>query len=379
MNSKKEGKDINFTSLIVSDGSAVLSYGNLGSNAVLPVLDGKCKIMQNLSGINAIPISLKTQNIEEIIRTLKTISPGLSGIMFEDIAAPKCFTIESKLENIGIPIFHDDQHGVSIATYAALTNAAKVVGKPFSSLRVCINGAGAAGNAIAKLLSNFTQENNVKSVREIIMCDSKGIIRSDIKNLRPDKFELARFTNKNHKKGGLTEAVENSDVLIGVSKGNCVKPEHIKIMADNPIVFALANPVPEISEKQAKLAGAEVVSTGRLDFNNSINNALVFPGMFKGAVDHKLSKFTTLMKYDAAMALAQMISEPTNTCLLPSIQNRSIPTIISTAIGETNQKANNNSPKTMELLTKSTITKYEYNHLLFRTQGRGQKYSGEIP
>jgi malate dehydrogenase (oxaloacetate-decarboxylating) len=366
------------TVAVVSDGSAVLSYGNLGSKAVLPILDGKCSIMRSMGGINAIPISLNTQDPSQIIKTIEIISPGLSGIMIEDIAAPKCFTIEEKLSDLGIPVLHDDQHGIAIATYAALLNAAKVVDKSFESLRVCINGAGAAGNAIAKILGNFTNENNVKKIEDIIVCDSNGIIHSKRKGLRSDKIELASFTNPKNIVGSLAEAIDGCDVIIGVSKGGCIGPELVERMADRAIVFALANPIPEIHPKIAKLAGAKVAMTGQLNCSNSINNALVFPGMFRAAIDNGLEQFTIKMKYQAANSLAEMVSNPTTQFLLPNVSNPEVPLTISKTIGDNQLKTKQNGLETKHLLTKSTFIEYANNNLLLGSKGRREKYGSSV-
>ena len=271
---------------VISDGSAVLSLGNLAAVPALPVMEGKCAIFKEMAGIDAFPIVLDTQDEEEIIDTVKRIAPAFGGINLEDIGAPKCFTIEERLKkDLPIPVMHDDQHGTAIVVLAGLMNAAKVVGKPFGSLKIVIVGAGAAGRAVALLLSKA-------KAGEIIVTDSKGIIVEGRGGLTPYKKELAKLTNRAHVKGEVLDAIEGADVVIGVSGPGTISRHHIEKMAKKAIVFALANPVPEIKPEDAKAAGAMVVATGRSDYPNQVNNSLAFPGIFLGALNRGVRDIT---------------------------------------------------------------------------------------
>src|SRR3989339_1939042 len=309
---------------VVSDGSAVLGLGNIGPEGAMPVMEGKALLFKELAGVDAYPICLATQDEDEIVRTVKNIAVGFGGVNLEDISAPRCFSIEEKLKKeLNIPVFHDDQHGTAIVVLAALTNALKVVKKDISSIKVVINGAGAAGISIAKLLSCFKIEQNCygnvcKSVcapvctpvKEILLCDTTGIIYEGRKEgMNSAKEEIANLTNKKKIKGTLKDAIKDADVFIGVSAPNIVTEEMISSMAKYAIVFAMSNPVPEIMPELAKKAGARVVGTGRSDFNNQINNVLAFPGVFKGALSVRASSITNEMKIVAAHALAACIPE----------------------------------------------------------------------
>src|SRR3989338_7974617 len=309
---------------VITDGSAVLGLGNIGAEEFLPVMEGKALLFKEFGGINAFPIAIKSQNPEDIINIVKNISPIFGGINLEDISAPRCFEIEERLKKeLNIPVFHDDQHGTAIVVLAALTNALKVVKKDISSIKVVINGAGAAGISIAKLLSCFKIEQNCygnvcKSVcapvctpvKEILLCDTTGIIYEGRKEgMNSAKEEIANLTNKKKIKGTLKDAIKDADVFIGVSAPNIVTEEMISSMAKYAIVFAMSNPVPEIMPELAKKAGARVVGTGRSDFNNQINNVLAFPGVFKGALSVRASSITNEMKIVAAHALAACIPE----------------------------------------------------------------------
>ena len=300
------------TIAIVTDGSAVLGLGNIGPLAAIPVMEGKAMLFKQFAGINAFPICLNTQNTEEIIMIIKNIAPVFGGINLEDISAPRCFEIEDRLQDLGIPVFHDDQHGTAIVTLAGILNACKVVNKKISDLKIVINGAGAAGVAIAKLLHcvNFDPADCVP-VKSIIACDSKGIISHARTDMNSVKLDLLNFTNPGKLTGTLQDALKDADVFIGVSSGNILSIEDIKRMAKDPIIFALANPTPEISPELAIEAGAAVVATGRSDYPNQVNNLLVFPAIFKAALKMKMKRITREMKLAAAYAIADLINEPT--------------------------------------------------------------------
>ena len=301
---------------VVTDGSAVLGLGNIGAEASLPAMEGKCILFKELADIDAFPICIKSQNDDEIINIVKNIASAFGGINLEDIAAPRCFKIEEALLDIGIPVVHDDQHGTAIVVLAALINAAKVVGKNLEELRVVINGVGAAGTAVTKLLLCIGIDKKIcTSVKEIVLCDSKGIIYDGRPALNEIKKALAKITNDKNRKGTLKEALKGADVFIGVSVGNLLNADDLKVMNKNPIVFAMANPVPEIMPDEAKKVAA-VVGTGRSDFPNQVNNSLGFPGVFRGALDAKATKINDEMKIAAANAIASCV-EPTKDNILP--------------------------------------------------------------
>ena len=291
------------TIAVVSDGSAVLGLGNIGPKAAMPVMEGKAVLFKEFGDVNAVPIVLDTQDADEIIETVKNIAPGFGGINLEDISSPRCVYIENKLKDIlDIPVFHDDQHGTAIVTAAALINALKVVNKKVSDIKILVSGAGAAGYSISKLLLDL-------GVKDVIACDSKGTInQSHLKGTNPVKAELAKITNKDNLVGTLKEAIKGCDVFVGVSVPGVIDEADIKNMAEDPIVFAMANPVPEIDPVKAKEAGAKVVATGRSDFPNQINNVLAFPGIFRGALDAHAEEITDEMKLAAAKALANLVS-----------------------------------------------------------------------
>ena len=317
---------------VVTDGSAVLGLGNIGPEAALPVMEGKCILFKELAKIDAFPICLATQDNTEIIKTIRNIAPGFGGINLEDITAPRCFEIEAALQDLGIPVFHDDQHGTAIVIHAALTNAAKAVGKKIEELKVVINGAGAAGISVAKLLTCFEISEHVcTSVKDVRICDSKGIIYEGREMDNRYKEELAKITNKGRVQGTLSDAVKGADVFIGVSKPNTLTKEMVKTMGSNPIIFAMANPVPEIFPDEAMEAGAAIVGTGRSDFPNQINNSLVFPGVFRGALDAKATKITSEMKLAAARALAASV-EPTKERILPGALDKNVVKLIAEAV-----------------------------------------------
>jgi malate dehydrogenase (oxaloacetate-decarboxylating) len=315
---------------VVTDGSAVLGLGNIGAEASLPVMEGKCVLFKEMAGIDAFPICLQTQNDEEIIRIVKNIAPAFGGINLEDIAAPKCFKIEEALLGIGIPVMHDDQHGSAIVVLAALINAAKVVNKKIEDLKIVINGAGAAGTATAKLLLCIGVDKKIcTSVKEIILLDSKGIIYDGRDDLGEFKSRLAKITNSK-REGTLKDALKGADVFIGVSKGNLLSSEDLKVMNKDPIVFAMANPIPEIMPDEAKKVAA-VVGTGRSDFPNQINNSLAFPSVFRGALDAKATCINNEMKIAAARAISSCV-EPTKDNILPHTLDKSIVPKISEAV-----------------------------------------------
>lgn len=288
---------------VVTDGSAVLGLGNIGGAAGMPVMEGKAVLFKNFANVDAFPICLNTQDVDEIVETVKNIAPTFGGINLEDIAAPRCFEVERRLkEELDIPIFHDDQHGTAVVVLAVIINALKIVKKEMKDVKVAISGAGAAGVAIAKLLLNA-------GAADVIVCDSKGIISKDRDNLNKSKEELAQITNKQNISGSLSDAMEDADIFVGVSGPGTVKKEMIEKMAKDPIVFALANPVPEIYPDEAKEAGAKVVGTGRSDFANQVNNVLAFPGIFRGALEVQAKDINEEMKIAAAKAIASLISE----------------------------------------------------------------------
>lgn len=322
---------------IVSDGSAVLGLGNIGPYGAIPVMEGKAVLFKEFANIDAFPICVQTQNTYEIISLIKNIAPVFGGINLEDISAPRCFEIEEALQNIGIPVFHDDQHGTAIVLLAALINAAKLAGKPMQDLVVVVNGAGAAGTAIAQLLRCVGQDKRIcEPVREIYVCDSKGIIspdRADIIN-DPHKMRLASISNRSRRSGGLKEALEGADVFIGVSKGGVMDKALISSMNEKPILFAMANPTPEIMPDEAYEGGAFIVGTGRSDFPNQVNNLLAFPGIFRGAIDAKAKTITNSMKIGAAFALAACVPDPTAQNILPSSLDKSVPGRIAQRVAE---------------------------------------------
>lgn len=289
---------------VVSDGTAVLGLGNIGPEAALPVMEGKAVLFKSFAGVDAFPICLGTTDIEKIVETVKLLEPTFGGVNLEDIAAPNCFVIEERLKKeTNIPVFHDDQHGTAIVTVAGLLNALKLVGKEMSNIKVVANGAGAAGIAIIKLLYRY-------GVRDIIMCDSKGaIFEGRTVGMNKIKAEVAKYTNRDRLKGSLADVIKGADVFIGVSVAGALTKEMIQSMADNPIIFAMANPDPEIMPDEAKEAGAKVIGTGRSDFPNQVNNVLAFPGIFRGALDVRATHINEQMKMAAAEAIASLIKE----------------------------------------------------------------------
>jgi malate dehydrogenase (oxaloacetate-decarboxylating) len=289
---------------VVTDGTAVLGLGNIGPGAALPVMEGKAVLFKSFAGVDAIPICLDTTEIDKIVETVKFMSPTFGGVNLEDIAAPNCFIIEERLKKeLDIPVFHDDQHGTAIVTLAGLINALKVVGKKMEEIRVVANGAGAAGIAIIQMLLNM-------GVRDVVMCDSKGAIyKGRPYGMNPVKEKVAEMTNHRMLRGELADVMKGADVFIGVSVAGAVTPEMVRSMNKDPIIFAMANPVPEIMPEEAKQAGAKVVGTGRSDFPNQVNNVLAFPGIFRGALDVRAKAINEEMKIAAAYGIASLIEE----------------------------------------------------------------------
>lgn len=291
------------TVAVISDGSAVLGLGNIGPYAAMPVMEGKCVLFKEFGNVNAVPICLDTQDTEEIISSIKNIAPAFGGINLEDISAPRCFEIEERLKEIlDIPVFHDDQHGTAIVVLAGIINSLKVTGKKKEECRVVINGAGSAGVAITKLLLTY-------GFHHVTMCDKDGIIGKDYKNLNWMQQKMTEVTNLDSKKGTLSDALAGADIFVGVSAPNIVTPEMVSSMNSNAILFAMANPVPEIMPDIAKAAGAKIVGTGRSDFPNQVNNVVAFPGIFKGALEGRASQITEEMKLAAAEAIARLVSD----------------------------------------------------------------------
>ena len=306
---------------VVSDGSAILGLGDLGPKAAMPVMEGKALLFKHFAGVDSVPIVLDVHTPDEIVAAVKAIAPSFGAINLEDIAAPKCFEIEERLKaELSIPVFHDDQHGTAIVVLAGLINAMKVVHKKLSDCRVATVGAGAAGTAIIKLLRLY-------GVREIIAVDSRGIIGDARTDLNNEKKALLEFVDRD-KTGTMEDAITGADIFIGVSKGGLLTQAHIQSMAANPIVFALANPIPEIMPDQAKHAGVAVIATGRSDFPNQVNNALAFPGIFRGALDNGVKKITDQHKIAAAETLAALVENPTADEVIPSpFDERVVPAV----------------------------------------------------
>ncbi len=314
---------------VVSDGSAVLGLGDIGPRAALPVMEGKALLFREFAKIDAWPICLNTQDPAKIIETCRLIEPVFGGINLEDISAPRCFEIEDSLQDLGIPVFHDDQHGTAIVLLAALINSAKVTGKKLSELQVVINGAGAAGSAIAKLIRGVgIPASDIDPVGDVIICDSKGAISPDRDNINSSKQAMLAYTNSNKRSGALKDVLKGADVFIGVSRGNIIGADDVKTMAKGAIILAMANPTPEIMPDEAQKGGAAVIGTGRSDFPNQVNNVLVFPGIFRGALDANAPVINGAMKIAAAAALAGAIDEPAADMILPHPLDRTVaPTI----------------------------------------------------
>ncbi len=313
---------------VITDGSAVLGLGDIGPEAGMPVMEGKSVLFKEFGDVDAFPICVRTKDVDEFVKTVYNISGSFGGINLEDIAAPRCFEIEEKLKKIcDIPIFHDDQHGTAVVVSAALINATKLTGKPLSECKAVINGSGAAGIAIAKLLMTL-------GLKDVILCDRTGAIYEGRENLNQSKEEIAKVTNRGMTKGSLEEAVVGTDVFIGVSAPGVLTPEMIKTMNADPIVLAMANPTPEIMPDEAKAAGARIVGTGRSDFPNQINNVVAFPGIFRGALDVRASQITENMKVAAAYAIASLVDEKdlTEDYILPYAFDERIKDTVASAV-----------------------------------------------
>ena len=318
---------------VVSDGSAVLGLGNIGPLASIPVMEGKALLFKAFADIDAWPICLDTQETDEIVETVRRIAPVFGAVNLEDISSPRCFEIEDRLQDLGIPVFHDDQHGTAIVLLAALINSCRVLGKAPTDTRVVINGAGAAGIAIARLLRcvGFDPATCVP-VKEILVCDSRGVIHAGRDNLNETKKLLLGFTNRAGETGSLKNVLQRADVFIGVSKGGLLDAEDVRRMGDNPVVLAMANPTPEIMPDQARRGGAAIIGTGRSDFPNQVNNVLAFPGIFRGALDAKAERITAEMKIAAAHALADAVGNPTAERILPDPLDRTVAPRVASAV-----------------------------------------------
>lgn len=303
---------------IISDGSAVLGLGDIGPYGALPVMEGKAMLFKHFAGIDGVPIVLDVHSTDEIVEAVLAIAPSFGGINLEDISAPKCFEIEERLKaKLNIPVMHDDQHGTAIVVLAGLINASKVTGKKLSSCKVVCVGAGAAGTAVIKLLYKYAQP-------EILMVDSQGIISQSRKDLNNEKKKLLTYTNKKNVSGSLADALAGADIFIGVSAPGLLTGQMVKTMEAGAIIFAMANPTPEIMPDIAKKAGAAVVATGRSDFPNQVNNALAFPGVFRGALDNKVGKITDEHKIAAAKAIAGLVKKPTADQIIPSVLDKKV-------------------------------------------------------
>jgi malate dehydrogenase (oxaloacetate-decarboxylating) len=311
---------------VVTDGTAVLGLGDIGPLAAMPVMEGKALLFKEFAGIDAYPIALATKDVGEIVETVKRIAPGFGGVNLEDISAPRCFEIERRLtEELDIPVFHDDQHGTAIVVLAGLINACKATGKDLASAKIVFSGAGAAGIAVAKLLRAY-------GARDITLCDSKGVIGPARQDLDAAKRELLEWTDPRGIAGTLADALAGADVLIGLSKGGAVLRAMVASMAAGPIVFAMANPTPEIMPDDAKAAGAAVVATGRSDFPNQINNLLAFPGVFRGVFDAGARRVTERMKLAAAEALSALVAEPSPERIIPDALDRAATAAVASAV-----------------------------------------------
>ena len=312
------------TVAVVSDGSAVLGLGNLGAAGAIPVMEGKAVLFKEFAGVDAFPICLDTQDVDHIVSVVRAIAPVFGGINLEDIASPRCFEVEARLQNLGIPVFHDDQHGTAIVTLAALLNALRVTGKNLADSTIVFSGSGASAIACARLILHCGETGLLPRVGDLLLCDSKGIVHARRADLNEQKRDLARVTNRRGRSGTLADALRGADVFIGLSQPNLVTEEMVRSMNRHPIVFAMANPTPEIMPDIARAAGAVVVATGRSDLPNQINNVLAFPGVFRGALDAGATCVNEAMKIAAASTLAALVLEPTPERILPDPLDRSI-------------------------------------------------------
>lgn len=319
---------------VITDGSAVLGLGDIGPEAGMPVMEGKCVLFKEFGDVDAFPLCVRTKDVDEFVQTVYNISGSFGGINLEDISAPRCFEIEEKLKKMcDIPIFHDDQHGTAVVVSAALINATKIIGKDLSECKAVINGSGAAGTAIAKLLMTL-------GLKDVILCDRTGAIYEGREKLNPSKAEIAKVTNRGMVKGGLKDAIVGTDIFIGVSAPGVLTEEMIKTMHKDPIVLAMANPTPEIMPDEAKAAGAKIVGTGRSDFPNQINNVVAFPGIFRGALDVRASAITENMKIAAAYAIASLVDDDklNEDYILPYAFDERIKDTVANAVAEAARK-----------------------------------------
>lgn len=319
---------------VVTDGTAVLGLGDIGPEAGMPVMEGKCALFKAFGGVDAIPLCIRSKEVDDIVNTVRLIAGSFGGVNLEDIAAPRCFEIEKKLKQCcDIPIFHDDQHGTAVVTLAAMLNALKLTGKKLDQIRVVTSGAGAAGIAIIKLLIAL-------GLKDVVMCDRSGAIYEGRSGLNPVKEEMAAITNRDKKSGTLADVLKGADVFIGVSAPHCVTPEMVKSMNKDPILFPMANPTPEIMPDEAKAAGAAVVGTGRSDFPNQINNVLAFPGIFRGALDVRASDINDEMKIAAAYAIASFVTDDklSPDYIIPSALDRNVAAAVAKAVAEAARK-----------------------------------------
>ena len=315
---------------VITDGTAVLGLGDIGPEAGMPVMEGKCALFKAFGDVDAIPLCVRSKEVDDIVKTVALLAGSFGGVNLEDISAPRCFEIERKLKEIcDIPIFHDDQHGTAVVTLAAMLNALKLTGKKIEDIRVVTSGAGAAGIAIIKLLISM-------GLKDVVLCDRKGAIYKGRDGLNAEKEEMAEITNAQMRKGTLEEVIKGADVFIGVSAPGCVTPEMVKSMAPDPIIFAMANPTPEIMPDLAREAGAAVVGTGRSDFPNQINNVLAFPGIFRGALDVRASDINDAMKIATAKAIAEFVKpeELTAEYIIPSALNRDVAAAVAKAVAQ---------------------------------------------
>ena len=323
------------TVAVVTDGTAVLGLGDIGPEAGMPVMEGKCVLFKAFGDVDAIPLCVRTKDVEEIVKTVSLLAGSFGGVNLEDISAPRCFEIEKRLKEIcDIPIFHDDQHGTAVVTLAGLINALKLTGKKIEEVKIVTSGAGAAGIAIIKLLLSM-------GAKHVIMTDREGAIYKGRENLNPIKMEMAEITNLSMEKGSLSDVIKNADVFIGVSAPGTLSKEMVKSMAENPIIFACANPIPEIFPEDAKEAGAAVVSTGRSDFPNQINNVLCFPGIFRGALDVRARDINDEMKVAAAYAIAELVSDQELNAeyILPAAFDERVKDAVAKAVAEAAKKS----------------------------------------
>ena len=323
------------TVAVVTDGTAVLGLGDIGPEAGMPVMEGKCVLFKAFGDVDAIPLCVRTKDVEEIVKTVSLLAGSFGGVNLEDISAPRCFEIEKRLKEVcDIPIFHDDQHGTAVVTLAGLINALKLTGKKIEEVKIVTSGAGAAGIAIIKLLISMGAKN-------VIMTDREGAIYKGRENLNPIKMEMAEITNLSMEKGSLSDVIKNADVFIGVSAPGTLNKDMVKSMAEKPIIFACANPIPEIFPEDAKEAGAAVVSTGRSDFPNQINNVLCFPGIFRGALDVRAKDINDEMKVAAAYAIAELVSDQELNAeyILPAAFDERVKDAVANAVAEAAKKS----------------------------------------